>query len=128
MGHILFALFEQDDCIIKQIGQRVELSPSTLTGMLRRMEQAGIVETRRDESDGRAVRVRLTRLGRSLRARCRFVEQTVTRVLCADMRPEDVDAVKRGLQKMVASMRADEQDAKRRARTRKRQRVAGGGP
>lgn len=124
MGQILFALFEQDDCIIKQIAERVELSPSTLTGMLQRMERAGIIETRRDESDGRAVRIRLTRLGRSLRERCRTVLQTVTRVLSADMTAAEVDAVKHGLQRMVAAMRVDEQQAQR--RVRKLVKTAGG--
>lgn len=123
MGHILFVLFEQDDCIIKQIAQRVELSPSTLTGMLKRMERAGIIETSPDENDGRAVRIRLTRLGRSLRKRCRIVEKTVVRVLCADMSPAETAAIKQGLQKMVASMRADEEES--RQRTRKRAKTAG---
>jgi len=116
MGHILFALFEQDDCIIKHLAQKVELSPSTLTGMLQRMERAGIIETRQDENDGRAVRIRLTRLGRSLRGRCRKAEQIVTRVLHGNLTATEVDAVTLGLQRMVASMRADEQESQHHAR------------
>jgi DNA-binding MarR family transcriptional regulator len=70
MGHILYALFERDDLVIKEIAERTSLSLSTLTGLLRSMEGAGLVERRRDETDGRAVRVTLTSLGRSLRERC----------------------------------------------------------
>src|SRR5262249_12907650 len=73
MGHILFALFEQDDRVIKDIGARVQLSSSTLSGLLARMEKAGLVATRRDEADGRAVRVRLTARGRAVEAKCHHV-------------------------------------------------------
>jgi DNA-binding MarR family transcriptional regulator len=66
MPTILFALYEEDDCILKQLKQRVMLAHNTLSTLLRRMEEAGLVKCRPCEEDGRATRVRLTKLGRSL--------------------------------------------------------------
>ena len=43
VGNVLFALFERDDCIIKDLAQRVQLKPSTLTESLQRMKRAGLV-------------------------------------------------------------------------------------
>lgn len=108
MGHILFALFERDDCIIKDISERVQLSSATMTGMLRRMQRAGVIETRRDENDGRAVRVRLTERGRSLEGRCRGVVDRLNEVLQANMSDGDVRRSKRMLAGMIESMRNDE--------------------
>ena len=58
MGHILFALFENDDCNIKEIVARTQLSFPTITVLLAQMEKTGLIERRRDRKDGRAVRIR----------------------------------------------------------------------
>ena len=70
-GQVLFALFEMDRCIIKDLVERLRVSPSTLTGAIERMKRAGIVSTRRDAGNRRALRIQLTRLGRSLEPQCR---------------------------------------------------------
>ena len=45
MGHILFALFSQDDLTIKEIARRSKLANSTLTGLLNRMETGKLIES-----------------------------------------------------------------------------------
>jgi DNA-binding MarR family transcriptional regulator len=107
MGHVLFALFEEEDVVIKDLAGRTGLSPSTLSGMLARMEESGLIERRRDEADGRAVRVRLTPLGRSLEARCHDVLGKVNAVLCAGMGAGEVALVRSALARMVAAMREE---------------------
>lgn len=109
MGHILFALFKEDDRIIKDIARQVSLSQSTLTGMLARMERAGVIERRRDADDGRAVRVRLTALGRSLEPRCWRALDMLNRVLRAGMSEEEIQQTKHGLAHMIAAMRREEE-------------------
>src|SRR5580698_7078261 len=47
MGHVLFALFERDGRIIKDLAAQVKLSYSTMTGLLSRMERAGLIECRK---------------------------------------------------------------------------------
>jgi len=117
MGHILFALFEEDGRNIKEIAARTQLSGSTLTGMLGRMEKAGVVARRRDEADGRVVRVRLTLLGRSLEPRCRLVVETLGEVLQSGMGAKDVLQAKRLLRRLTETLRAEDQ---RRRRSEKR--------
>jgi DNA-binding MarR family transcriptional regulator len=108
MGPILFALFEQDGRSIKEIAERVQLAAPTLTGLLDRMEQAGLLERRRDEADGRVVRVRLTSLGRSLEPRCRSAVRTIVGVLDEGMGGRDVARAKRLLRRMVEVMNEKE--------------------
>lgn len=116
MGHILFALFDQDDIIIKDLAQRVQLSPSTMTGMLKRMERARLIERRSDGTDGRAVRVHLTPLGRSLEGPCRRLLKKLNRLLEAPMNKQELAQVERSLENMVSHMRQLEQRAARAAR------------
>ena len=109
MGHLLFALFEEDDCIIRDIAARSQLSAPTITVMLKRMEQGGLVEMRRDPDDGRAVRVRLSPLARSIEPRCWRVLDRLKAVLEKGMSKNEVAAARRALDRMVANMREDEE-------------------
>jgi MarR family transcriptional regulator, organic hydroperoxide resistance regulator len=104
MGPILFALFEKDGRSIKQIAERVKLAAPTLTGLLDRMEQAGLLERSRDSADGRVVRVHLTALGRSLEPRCRSAVQQIGAVLDNGMGARDVARARRLLARMTEAM------------------------
>ena len=108
MGHALFVLFEGDLLPIKTLAVRTMLSPSTLTGMLDRMERAGIVSRAADPADGRSVLVRLTPLGRSLEPRCRELLRRVNRVLHAGMAEPELRRLKRSLAKSIEAMRTEE--------------------
>jgi DNA-binding MarR family transcriptional regulator len=66
---VLLVLWEHDDLVVSDIGQRLGLDSGTLTPLLKRMEAAGIIRRRRDAGDERQVRVTLTAQGRALRAR-----------------------------------------------------------
>jgi DNA-binding MarR family transcriptional regulator len=115
MGHILFVLFEQDGRSIKEIAARTQLSGSTLTGMLARMEKAGVIGRRRDDEDGRVIRVRLTPLGRSLEPRCRLVIGTLGEVFHAGMGAKDALHAKRLLRRLTETMRTEDQRRRRSA-------------
>ena len=104
MGHVLFTLFEDDDRLIKEIAARADVSPSTLTGILKRMEKNGLVRCRADELDGRAVRVRLTPRGKSLEKRLRDAQVRVQTIMYANLSAAEITAVKRTLARMTASM------------------------
>jgi len=108
MGHILFTLFEEDDCILRDIAARTHLSSPTITVMLRRMEKVGLVEMRPDERDGRAVRVRLSALGRSIESRCWKALARLNAVLGGGLTSKEVALAKRALAQMVGNMQKDE--------------------
>jgi DNA-binding MarR family transcriptional regulator len=108
MGHILFALFEEDDRSIKDLAARVQLSGSTMTDLLSRMERGGLVARHRDDKDGRVVRVLITPLGRSLEPRCRSVMGQLNDVLSAGMGEQDVARTRQLLGRLIATVRAEE--------------------
>ena len=73
---VLLALWEEDNLPLKTIGTRLLLDSGTLTPLVRRMDEAGLVTRTRDAADERLVRVRLTAKGKRLRAKAEaFPEQ-----------------------------------------------------
>ncbi|MBC8070070.1 MAG: MarR family transcriptional regulator, partial [Deltaproteobacteria bacterium] len=70
---VMLVLWEQDSVSVKAIGERLALDSGTLTPLLKRMEQHGVIARRRDGEDERVVRIHLTAAGRKLRERAREV-------------------------------------------------------
>jgi DNA-binding MarR family transcriptional regulator len=68
---VLCVLWEDDDQTIGSIAKRLDLEPSTITPLVKRLEQAGNVTRKRNPSDERQVNVQLTKQGRALRAQTR---------------------------------------------------------
>src|SRR5882762_10998786 len=68
---VLCVLWEDDDQTIGGIAARLDLEPSTITPLMKRLEQAGHVVRQRNPADERQVRVQLTDQGRGLRAQTR---------------------------------------------------------
>jgi DNA-binding MarR family transcriptional regulator len=105
MGHLLFPLFEEDGCIVRDLVEKSRLSFPTVTAMLGKMERAGLVARRRDPDDARAVRIRLTRRGRSIEGRCRRAAARLHAVVERGLGRREAAAAKRTLARMVENMR-----------------------
>jgi DNA-binding MarR family transcriptional regulator len=65
---VLSVLWEGDDQTITGIAVRLDLEPSTITPLVKRLEHAGHVVRRRNPADERQVKVLLTDQGRAVRA------------------------------------------------------------
>ena len=61
---VLWKLFVQEGMIQSEIAQQLSVQGATITDILQRMEEAGLVSRRRDSEDNRLVRVYLTDAGR----------------------------------------------------------------
>ena len=108
MGHVLFTLYEEDDRTIKEIAARSQLAPSTLTGLLKRMEKVDLVERHSDECDRRLVRVRLTAFGRKLEKKCRNMLRKVDKIAHAGVGEENVPQAKEMLQGLTRAFTEEE--------------------
>ena len=63
----LVALGEGDDQTVGDLGDKLFLESNTLTPILKKLEQLGLVDRRRDPTDERQVRVNVTTAGRKLK-------------------------------------------------------------
>src|SRR5437762_95503 len=74
---VLMVLWEEDGLSVKQIGRRLYLDSGTLTPLLKRLEQAGLVRRVRGRQDERVVQVFLTAGGRRLERRAQEIPQAL---------------------------------------------------
>src|SRR6476619_4567894 len=61
---LLCRLFDHDGMTQSEIAEQLSVQGATITNMLQRMEETGLVTRRRDRDDNRLVRVYLTDAGR----------------------------------------------------------------
>ena len=87
---VMLVLWEGDGVRISDIGDRLHLDSATLTPLLKRLEQSGLVSRTRAVDDERSVIVALTDAGRTLRARARTVPAQVDRATCLTRQQLDV--------------------------------------
>ena len=66
-GRILYVLWQGDGLTISQLSAQTSLANTTLTSMLDRMEQSGLIVREPSPTDRRALRIRLTDKARALR-------------------------------------------------------------
>ena len=66
---VLSSLWENDGQTVGAIARRLALESSTITPLLKRLEQAGFVHRERQRDDERVVVVRLTSAGHKMRKR-----------------------------------------------------------
>ena len=66
---VMCVLWEDGDQTIGGIASRLDLEPSTITPLVKRLEQAGRLVRKRNPADERQVNVTLTKEGRAIRAK-----------------------------------------------------------
>jgi DNA-binding MarR family transcriptional regulator len=76
----LVALGEEDDQRVGDLGDKLFLESNTLTPILKKLEQLGLVDRRRDPADERQVRVNVTLAGRKLQQQ---VEKSAAKLIDA---------------------------------------------
>ncbi|NSL53491.1 MarR family winged helix-turn-helix transcriptional regulator [Uliginosibacterium aquaticum] len=70
---VLMILWEESPCSVSRIGERALLASNTLTPLLKRLEQQGLVQRSRAAHDERVVTIALTEAGQALRRDCACV-------------------------------------------------------
>jgi len=63
---LMFILFQQDGVAVSTLAQRMEVSPSAMTGIIDRLRKSKLIRRRADPRDRRVTRIYLTDEGRAL--------------------------------------------------------------
>lgn len=94
---VLMILWEEDGLKVVDLGRRINLEPSSMTGLLDRMERHGFLVRSPDPGDRRAHRILLTDLGRSVRAVCETVIEETLNTALAGVEQESLDHMNKAL-------------------------------
>ncbi len=105
----MLVLWQEDGLTVRALGEQLHLNSGTLTPMLKRMEQAGLVRRTRDKQDERLVRTELTEAGRGLRTRALHVPCKVAEIMGLPV--ERLMQIKGDLQEIRQSLETATTDA-----------------
>jgi DNA-binding MarR family transcriptional regulator len=75
---VLLLLWEQDTLTVKKLGELLALDSGTLTPMLKRMEQNGLIVRERSTEDERSVMIKLTEKGLGLQEDACFIPNRIS--------------------------------------------------
>ncbi|MDX5372602.1 MAG: MarR family transcriptional regulator [Pseudomonadaceae bacterium] len=92
-----------EQATVKALGERLMLDSGTLTPLLKRLEQLGLVQRRRSSSDERELCLALSAAGVALRDRVLPLKQ---RLLCeSGVDPDELQGLRQGLDQLLALLR-----------------------
>jgi DNA-binding MarR family transcriptional regulator len=98
----MLVLWKQAPMNVKDIGAELKLDSGTLTPLLKRLEQKGLVERRRSESDERARMIFVTEQGLELRKQAMSIPGAIA---CkAKLDPEEAMVLKRTCERLTDNL------------------------
>ncbi|MDQ4502929.1 MarR family transcriptional regulator [Sinomonas sp. ASV322] len=113
---VMLALWERSPRTVRDVSDALLLEPATMTPLLKRLEEAGLVTRTRQPGNERALDVTLTQAGRALREKALAVP--VTMMARLGISRGDAEELHRSMMKLVDAAQASrEADAAETART-----------
>ena len=97
---VMMVLWEEREINVKELGSRLYLDSGTLTPLLKRLEQKGLITRQRDDKDERVLIVSITKEGDELKDKA--VEIPVKMAGCVSLEPQDAAELYRLLHKLLA--------------------------
>lgn len=126
MGSLLFALFREDNRSPTDVANELGIAKSTMTGVVARMRDAGLLRVESDDADGRTCRLRLTEEARQLEPRCRQLADEMESLLGSNLTRAEREVFRRSLllvtQTIAEELTKDESDGTKSRRNSSRSR------
>ena len=95
----LMVLWEHKAMTVKALGQELYLDSGTLTPLLKKLEEKGLVTRRRSDLDERNLIVTITELGESMRDQALHIPEEMTK--CINLPREDIRELYRMLHQLL---------------------------
>ena len=111
-GHILYVLWQKDEVPIVELSQKTGLAKNTLTAMLGRMEDAGLIERRAARSDKRQSLIVLTKKARNLQGKYDEVSQKMNEIFYKDFTQKEVEKIDGFLDRILLNLEQSERSSK----------------
>ena len=102
---VLMILWEEDGMPVNDIAKKLILNTNTITPLLKRMENQGIIKRKRSRQDERKVIVQLTAKGRELQEEASLIpEKLAGRLVEGELKIDDLIRMKEMLDSMIRSL------------------------
>ena len=107
-GRILYVLWQGDGLTISQISQQTSLANTTLTSMLDRMEQSGLIRREASPADRRALRIVLTDRARALQQDYDRISQQANERYYRGVTEDEIRQFEAYLQRVLTNLEEEE--------------------
>lgn len=111
-GHILYVLWQKDEVPIVELSQKTALAKNTLTAMLGRMEEQGLIERKTAESDKRQSLIVLTGKARDLQGKYDEVSKKMNEIFYKDFTEKEVEKIDGFLDRILQNLEQSERSPK----------------
>lgn len=103
-GRILYVLWQEDNIPIAELSKKTGLAKTTLTSMLDRMEESGLLLRIFDKTDRRQIRIALTEQARSLSGKYDKVSQEMNEIYYAGFSDDEIIAFENTLRRILKNL------------------------
>ena len=106
-GRILYVLWQKDGITISQLSAQTSLANTTLTSMLDRMEQGGLIRREASPTDRRALLICLTEKARSLQTDYDRISQQMNQRYYQGFTQDEVHQLEGYLQRILDNLEGE---------------------
>lgn len=103
-GRILYVLWQEDNIPIAELSKKTGLAKTTLTSMLDRMEESGLLLRIFDKTNRRQIRIVLTDQARSLSGKYDKVSQEMNEIYYAGFSDDEIIAFENTLRRILKNL------------------------
>ena len=103
-GRILYVLWQDDSVPIVDLSKKTGLAKTTLTSMLDRMEQSGLITRTFDKKDRRQIRISLTAKAKSLQDDYDKLSEKMIDIFYKGFDDNDITIFENNLSKIVSNL------------------------
>lgn len=103
-GRILFILWQEDFVPIVELSKKTGLAKTTLTGMLDRMEEAGLINRNYDKADRRQIKITLTEKSRALKEKYDDVSRKMSEIFYKGFSDSEIQEFENYLSRIIQNL------------------------
>jgi len=100
---VLMSLWNRDGLKVVELGKCAGLEPSTMTGLLDRMERDGLLKRISDPNDRRSLKIELTEKGKENKKPVLAIVDQVQNSIFSNISDEETDTVTRVLKQVLTN-------------------------
>jgi len=89
-GEILLTLLIHKELMMKEIAEKINRDPSTVTALVNKLKKSGYVKTKKSSENGRTTLVYLTEEGEALKDRFIQISETLNQTYKKDIAENDL--------------------------------------
>ncbi len=97
-------LWKKDELPISELAEKTQLSKSTLTSMLDRLEEAGHIKRIRHKRDRRTILIKLTEKDKNLQKPYNMVSDEMTKIFYRAFSHEEIDKFEGYLKRILTNL------------------------